>query len=118
MEILSGIILNLPPLILIEIYGKLDAWYSMAMAGKEFNLVMPEIQDTEFPFIEIKALHHLLLPEAVSYDVQMDPKSNFFFLTGANMAGKSTFIKSVGAALFLAHLGMGVPADTNEDQPL
>jgi hypothetical protein len=27
------------------------------------------------------------------------------------MAGKSTFIKSVGAALFLAHLGMGVPAD-------
>ncbi len=96
---------------LIEIYGKLDAWYSMAMAGKEFNLVMPEIEDMEFPFIEIKALHHLLLPHAVSYDVQMDPESNFFFLTGANMAGKSTFIKSVGAALFLAHLGMGVPAD-------
>jgi len=98
-------------LILIEIYGKLDAWYSMAMACKEFNLVMPEIEDTEFPFIEIKALHHLLLPQAVAYDVQMDPKSNFFFLTGANMAGKSTFIKSVGAALFMAHLGMGVPAN-------
>ena len=26
------------------------------------------------------------------------------------MAGKSTFIKSVGTAVFLAHLGMGVPA--------
>jgi DNA mismatch repair ATPase MutS len=26
------------------------------------------------------------------------------------MAGKSTFIKSVGSAVFLAHLGMGVPA--------
>ena len=26
------------------------------------------------------------------------------------MAGKSTFIKSVGAAVFLAHTGMGVPA--------
>src|SRR3954468_2158741 len=26
------------------------------------------------------------------------------------MAGKSTFIKSVGAAVFLAHLGMGIPA--------
>ncbi|HEV3221938.1 MAG TPA: DNA mismatch repair protein MutS [Puia sp.] len=97
--------------VLIEIYGKLDAWYSMALASKEFNLVEPEFQDTEFPFIEIKGLHHLLLPKAVSYDVEMDPKSNFFFLTGANMAGKSTFIKSVGAALFLAHLGMGVPAD-------
>jgi DNA mismatch repair protein MutS len=95
---------------LIEIYGKLDAWYSMAVAGREYNLVMPEIRDVEFPFIEINALHHLLLPDAVSYDVHMDPKSNFLFLTGANMAGKSTFIKSVGAALFLAHLGMAVPA--------
>jgi DNA mismatch repair protein MutS len=26
------------------------------------------------------------------------------------MAGKSTFIKSVGAAVYLAHIGMGVPA--------
>jgi len=98
-------------LTLIEIHGKLDAWYSMAVASKEFNLVMPEIEDTEFPFIEIRALYHILLPKAVSYDVKMDPESNFIFMTGANMAGKSTFIKSVGSALFLAHLGMGVPAE-------
>jgi DNA mismatch repair protein MutS len=98
-------------LTLIDIYGKLDAWYSMAVATREFNLRMPELHDSESPFIEIRALHHLLLPEAVAYDVGMNPQGNFFFLTGANMAGKSTFIKSVGAALFLAHLGMGVPAD-------
>jgi DNA mismatch repair protein MutS len=97
--------------ILISIYGKLDAWYSMTLAGRQYNLMMPEIQNTDFPFLEVKGLHHLLLPHAVSYDVEMDPQSNFFFLTGANMAGKSTFIKSVGAALFLAHLGMGVPAE-------
>src|SRR4029077_991336 len=48
--------------------------------------------------------------QPVSYDVHMEPANNFFFLTGANMAGKSTFIKSIGAALFLAHLGMAVPA--------
>jgi DNA mismatch repair ATPase MutS len=30
------------------------------------------------------------------------------------MAGKSTFIKAVGAAVFLAHLGMGVPAQKME----
>lgn len=95
---------------LIDLYGKLDAWYSMATAGREFNLVMPEIVETPLPEIEMDGLYHLLLPEPVSYDVHMNPENNFFFLTGANMAGKSTFIKSVGAALFLAHLGMGVPA--------
>jgi DNA mismatch repair ATPase MutS len=34
------------------------------------------------------------------------------FLTGANMAGKSTMIKAVGSAVFLAHMGMGVPAQS------
>jgi DNA mismatch repair protein MutS len=97
-------------LTLIEIYGKLDAWYSMSMACKEFNLVMPAFRDTPYPFIEAMNLYHPLLPQAISYNLHMDPESNFIFLTGANMAGKSTFIKSVGAALFLAHLGMGVPA--------
>lgn len=97
---------------LIEIYSKLDAWYSMAMASKEFNLVVPKIQDLPYPFIEVKSLYHPLLAQAVSYNLNMDPESNFIFLTGANMAGKSTFIKAVGAALFLAHLGMGVPAES------
>jgi DNA mismatch repair protein MutS len=82
----------------------------MAISSKEFNLVEPEFLETEFPYIEIVDLRHLLLPQAVAYDVIMNPENNFFFLTGANMAGKSTFIKSVGVALFLAHLGMGVPA--------
>jgi DNA mismatch repair protein MutS len=55
-------------------------------------------------------LYHLLVREPVAYDVVLDQKTNFLFLTGANMAGKSTFIKSVGASVFLAHIGMGVPA--------
>jgi DNA mismatch repair protein MutS len=82
------------------------------MAAKEFNLVTPNIQDLPYPYIEVKALYHPLLTQAISYDLCMNPESNFIFLTGANMAGKSTFIKSVGTALFLAHLGMGVPADS------
>jgi DNA mismatch repair ATPase MutS len=36
--------------------------------------------------------------------------SNVMFLTGANMAGKSTFMKSFGIALYLAHMGFPVPA--------
>ncbi|MEO8583188.1 MAG: DNA mismatch repair protein MutS [Flavitalea sp.] len=95
---------------LINIYGRLDAWYSMAAAVKHYNLCMPEISAIREPFIQAKGLYHVLLPNPVPYDIQMNVNSNFIFLTGANMAGKSTFIKAVGSAVFLAHLGMGVPA--------
>ncbi len=95
---------------LIEIFYRLDAWYSMAMAVKTFNLGFPEFVEKEQPLIYAKGLYHLLLPQPVAYDIEMNPEHNFLFLTGANMAGKSTLIKSVGSAVFLAHLGMGVPA--------
>jgi DNA mismatch repair ATPase MutS len=42
--------------------------------------------------------------------VDLARDKNFLFLTGANMAGKSTFIKAVGVGAYLAHIGMGVPA--------
>ncbi|HEV8285635.1 MAG TPA: DNA mismatch repair protein MutS [Chitinophagaceae bacterium] len=96
---------------LIEIFYRLDAWYSMAMAVKTYNLCFPEFVETEQPIIYGKGLYHLLLHHPIPYNVEMNPEHNFLFLTGANMAGKSTFIKSVGSAVFLAHIGMGVPAE-------
>ena len=95
---------------LMDIYSRLDAWYSMAVAVKTYNLSFPEFVQQETPLVEAKGLYHILIPKPVAYDLQMSPEHNFVFLTGANMAGKSTLIKSVGAAVFLAHIGMGVPA--------
>ena len=96
--------------VLLEIYSQFDAWYSMAMATKNFHLQLPEFVDAEDPYFEAEGLYHLLLQQPVPYDVKMNVDSNFIFLTGANMAGKSTFIKSIGLNIFLAHIGLGVPA--------
>jgi DNA mismatch repair ATPase MutS len=102
----------------------------MAMATREYKLAFPVFMEQEDahlhdpsqrdpgrkgpgqagPYLEARSLYHLLLPTPVAYDVHLDRQSNFLFLTGANMAGKSTFIRAVGVAVFLAHLGMGVPA--------
>lgn len=95
---------------LIDIFSRLDAWYSMAVAVKTYNLSFPEFIEQDTPLVEAKGLYHILIPNPVAYDLQMSPEHNFLFLTGANMAGKSTLIKSVGSAVFLAHIGMGVPA--------
>jgi DNA mismatch repair protein MutS len=99
---------------IIEIYFQLDAWYGMAMAVEELNLVFPVFTSSKEPLLKAKGLYHILLTEPVAYDLELNQNNNFMFLTGANMAGKSTFIKAVGGAVFLAHIGMGVPARSME----
>jgi DNA mismatch repair protein MutS len=97
---------------LIDSFCKLDAWYSMAVAMKTYDLSFPEFVISDSPLVDAKGLYHILLPKPVAYDLHMDPAHNFMFLTGANMSGKSTLIKSLGSAVFLAHIGMGVPANS------
>ncbi len=40
----------------------------------------------------------------------MSERLNVIFLTGANMAGKSTLMKSIGIGMYLAHMGFPVAA--------
>jgi DNA mismatch repair ATPase MutS len=95
---------------LLEIHADIDAWKSMAIANKKLSLHLPVFEDSNTPLFEIRDLKHILLKDAVGYDLLMDKNQHFIFLTGANMAGKSTLIKAVGLSVYLAHLGMGVPA--------
>ncbi|MCU7547687.1 DNA mismatch repair protein MutS [Chitinophagaceae bacterium LB-8] len=99
---------------LMEVFHRLDAWYSMAMAVKKFDLHFPKFIEQDQPYLNAKGLYHVLLEKPVAYDLMMNPDQNFLFLTGANMAGKSTLIKAVGSSVFLAHMGMGVPAKNME----
>ncbi|MFN2458020.1 MAG: DNA mismatch repair protein MutS [Chitinophagaceae bacterium] len=99
---------------MIDVFSRLEAWYSMATAVKTFNLRFPEFKESEQPFLKAEGLYHILLQQPVAYDLVMHQDENFLFLTGANMAGKSTLIKSVGSSVFLAHIGMGVPAKNME----
>lgn len=92
------------------LFAQFDAWHSMAVANQHYSLSFPSFNETTEPMIEAKGLFHLLIEKPVAYDLTMHKQSNFIFLTGANMAGKSTLIKSVGLAVYLAHVGMGVPA--------
>ncbi|MBU3743216.1 MAG: DNA mismatch repair protein MutS [Sediminibacterium sp.] len=95
---------------LIDIYYQMDAYMSMAEAGKKRGLQFPTFTDSEDTRMDAEELFHILLPVPVPYTVSLNKESNFIFLTGANMAGKSTFIKAIGIAAYLAHIGMGVPA--------
>ncbi len=94
-----------------NIYYKIDAWQSLGKACVAHNFTFPEIEEAEQPYIIAENLWHPLLQDPVGYDFSISKDSNFMFLTGANMAGKSTFIRAVGIAVYLANLGIGVPAN-------
>lgn len=69
----------------------------------------------EGPLILKRAHHPLLLhtnPEtSVPNSTSMCLASNVHIITGQNQAGKSTFIRMVGANVVLAHIGCFVPAE-------
>lgn len=58
----------------------------------------------------IKELWHPALKEGVANSVSFNRKNNLMFLTGANMAGKSTLMKAMGIAVYMAHIGFPVAA--------
>ncbi|MFM7709379.1 MAG: MutS-related protein [Ferruginibacter sp.] len=96
---------------LLELHALLDAWQSMARVGSRLSFNYPVFTTSEKPMLIFKQLRHPLINQPVPYDLRMDEQHHFLFLTGANMAGKSTFIKSMGVAVYLAHCGMPVPAE-------
>ncbi len=95
---------------LITHYARLDAWRAMANATLAHNWVFPQLLEARPVHFEAEALYHPLLQNPTAYDLDFDNNRNFLLLTGANMSGKTTFMRSLGVAALLAHLGMGVPA--------
>lgn len=91
-------------------YARLDAWQSMAKATVLHNWVFPQLLPPQPVCFEAAQLSHPLLPSPVPYDINFNNRQHFLLLTGANMSGKTTFMRSLGVGALLAHLGMGVPA--------
>jgi DNA mismatch repair protein MutS len=95
---------------LLDYFYDLDALYSLAKAHTNYQFEFPNwIEDTN-PFLEVSEATHPLVHNAIGNDLILSTQKNFLFLTGANMAGKSTFIKTIGIVVYLSHIGIGAPA--------
>lgn len=88
----------------------LDVYISIARVASERDYIFPIALQPDENRLLVKGIYHPLLKHAVPNSLEMDPKGNIVFLTGANMAGKSTFMKSLGISMYLAHLGFPVAA--------
>lgn len=95
--------------ILYHIYH-LDVYITVGKLAAKNGYVFPEALNKDLHTVQLEGLFHPLVRNAVPNSLTITPDSNIIFLTGANMAGKSTFMKSLGIAMFLAHMGFPVAA--------
>jgi len=95
---------------LLRLTYQLDAYMSVAETAGEKSLAFPEYIESEAPCLKIEGFYHPFLEAPVANDIETGSHQNLCFVSGANMAGKSTFLKSIGLCLYLAHVGFPVPA--------
>ncbi|XP_053958336.1 DNA mismatch repair protein spellchecker 1 [Anastrepha ludens] len=97
--------------------AQLDCLVSFAMAAlaapipyvrpkmiKEGSGVL-ELKDLRHPCLELQE-HVTFIANSVAFKKDI---CNMFIITGPNMGGKSTYIRSVGTAVLMAHVGAFVP---------
>jgi len=94
---------------LVWLMYRVDALVAMADASSAPGMSLPEVVDGPAT-LEAEGLVNLFLAEPIPADVRLGRERHMLFLTGPNMAGKTTFLRSLGVATYLAHLGMAVPA--------
>jgi len=107
----------------VEIWFKVIAFFDAhnSLANFVFNhpsYVFPKINSNKYG-IAAKNLGHVLIKDStrITNDFKIE-NHQFFIITGANMAGKSTFLRTVSMAIVMANMGLPVCADEFNYSPI
>ena len=99
--------------------GKLDRFWKAFFLFEAYHSIASNIIKHKFNFpefnkegISITDLYHPLLKHPVKNSITTE--KNVTLITGPNMSGKSTLLKTIGLCIYLAHLGLAVPAGACE----
>lgn len=104
--------------VLMPLLAKLDVNMSVGCAAAERNFGFAVAVEAKDRFVDMRGVWHPALTKPVANDLRIDADKNVFFLTGVNMAGKSTFMKAVSIAYYLAQMGFPVPVSKMEFTPV
>lgn len=100
----------------LRVLGAFDALHALAATGRANGWNFPALRDGP-PHLVIEGLRHPLVATPVENDAHLAGDRRLLLLTGPNMAGKTTYMKSLGIAVYLAQMGMAVPARAMELAP-
>lgn len=102
-----------PLLNLNQTIASLDVFISLAEVATNSpgEYVRPKMYSEDQRILNLKSLRHPCLEyqddiEFIPNDIEMKgDETNMCIITGANISGKSTYIRSVGVAVLMAHIG-------------
>lgn len=103
-----------------EVIAFFDAFNSLGNYAFNYrHSIYPTLSESENILISADSIGHPLLKEEarITNDFKLD-QMDFFIITGANMAGKSTFLRTVAINLVLANVGLPVVAKRFEYAPI
>ena len=102
----------------LDVIGKFEALNSLAnLAYNNENFVYPTINGDSI--IKFEALGHPLIDSKVRVDNSIDfSQKHFVILTGSNMSGKSTFLRTLGVNMILTGAGAPICAQEANVHPM
>lgn len=100
----------------VDVAADFEAIFSLSVFYYENpDYILPEFKENG-PLINANHVGHPLLKPSncVRNDVELGEKVKLVLISGSNMAGKSTFLRTVGVNIVLAQAGASVCAETFE----
>ncbi|QEC44462.1 MutS-related protein [Pseudobacter ginsenosidimutans] len=99
---------------LLQFIYELDLYIAVSNVARKKGFTYAKALAPVQNVLQAKDLKHPCIDKAIGNDLFMHEELNVIFLTGANMAGKSTLMKSIGIGIYLAHMGFPVAAKSFE----
>ena len=90
-----------------KFFIEFEVYLSIAKGIQEHKLEFATFSKNSF---SIEGFYHPAIKNPVRNSIELTNREHVVLLTGPNMSGKSTLLRSVGICVYLAHVGVGVPA--------
>lgn len=95
--------------------SKLDVYLCFAITSSNNNYYKPKLTNTNKLYF--KDLRHPIIEKLVEFipnDCNLDETTKTMIITGPNMSGKSSYMRSVCLSIILGHIGCFIPSTESE----
>lgn len=98
---------------MVEVIGEFEALISLTNINRDnSNWCMPTFEENKMIVKAVDLGHPLLGDNSICNSITIDENKKVILITGSNMAGKSTMLRTVGINLVLAYVGTKVRGNT------